>query len=69
MKLTTGILAMAMMVSGLGALGTEPGRHRQRAQHCKIAAAEAGQRYQRGSGRRPEFRRQPSRRQALRLPR
>ena len=62
MKLTTGILAMAMMAGA--ACGTEPGRHRQRAQHGKIAAAEAGQTRLR---RRPEFRRQPSRHRALRL--
>ena len=47
MKLTTGILATGNdggRILGCGC-GTEPGRHRQRAQHRKIAAAEAGQRY------------------------
>ena len=48
MKLTTGILATVMMAGG--AWATEPGRHRQRAQHRKVAAAEAGQRLERGPG-------------------
>ena len=45
-KLTTTILAVAMVVGGSGAMkamAQNSRRYRQRAQHGKIAAAEAGQ--------------------------